>query len=69
MAIGSDAEIGVQFGRWGDMDEPLRQRWFRYVQEVWGPNLLNGYASVVYVDQQKREYYNATPLLSVPEVQ
>jgi len=66
MAIGSDAEIGVQFGRWGDMSESLRERWFRYMQDVWGPDLLEGYAKVIYVDQNKREYYNATPLLSVP---
>lgn len=66
MAIGSDAEIGVQFGRWGDMDESLRQRWFNYMTDIWGPTLLNGYAKVIYVDQVKRDFYNATPLLSVP---
>jgi len=66
VAIGSDAEIGVQFGRWGDMDEPARQRWFEYFPAVWGPNLMGGYAKVIYVDQTRRDFHNATPLLSMP---
>lgn len=66
MAIGSDAEIGVQFGRWGDMDEVARQRWFEYFPVVWGTNLMGGYAKVIYVDQARRDYYNETVLLSVP---
>ena len=66
MAIGSDAEIGVQFGRWGDMGEDARQRWFEFMPSVWGPNLMGGYAKVIYVDQTKREYYNETVLLSMP---
>lgn len=47
MAIGSGAEIGVTFSRWGDMDEKSRQAWFDYMRKTWGSDLVGGYATLV----------------------
>lgn len=48
MAIGSDPEVGVEFTRWGDMDDMSKLMWFRYMQLHWGPDLLGGYAALIY---------------------
>ena len=48
MAIGSDGEIGVTFTRWGDMDDFSKLMWFQHMQLMWGPDLLGGYAILVY---------------------
>ena len=48
MAIGSGAEIGVTFGRWGDMTEAERDLWSSTFRERFGDNLMRGYATVAY---------------------
>jgi hypothetical protein len=48
MAIGSEGEIGVKFGKWGDMTEEQKDLWCKYVREVWGKDLLGGYATLHY---------------------
>lgn len=48
MAIGSDPEVGVEFARWGDMNELSRHMWFRYMQQHWGADLCGGYAKLIY---------------------
>ncbi len=48
MAIGSGAEIGVQFGQWKDMTEQQRDLWCSTLRKRWGDNLLGGYATVAY---------------------
>ena len=68
MAIGSDPEIGVQFGTWGKMDDTARTRWWYHMQEAWGPTLMEGYGTVVYVDSEKRKSFCAEILVSLPEM-
>lgn len=53
MAIGSDPEIGVQFSRWGDMDDKSKQAWFRHMKNAWGTHLMGGYATVVEVPREQ----------------
>ncbi len=48
MAIGSGAEIGVTFGRWGDMTPDDKQAWIDYMMTDWHPWLYNGYATLHY---------------------
>ena len=48
MAIGSGAEIGIVFGRWGDMTERERDLWCATFRERFGDDLLKGYAKLVY---------------------
>lgn len=51
MAIGSAPEIGVTFYRWGDTPEEERYKWYRYMQEVYGPDLMGGYGKVIYIER------------------
>lgn len=68
MAIGSDPEIGVQFTTWGKMSPTARAAWYNYMRTEWGPDLQQGYGTLVYVDEAKRkEYYDAI-LLSLPDM-
>ena len=55
MAIGSAPEIGESFGVWKDMDEKQRQDWFEYMRTYWHPNLMNGYATIVYIQDKVTE--------------
>lgn len=48
MAIGSDAEIGVVFTRWGEMDAQSRLAWFARMRDEWGSDLVGGYGKVCY---------------------
>lgn len=53
MAIGSDGEIGKQFGRWGDMTSQQQDEWFEYMRAMFGPDLMGGYGSVHYPDRTR----------------
>lgn len=53
MAIGSGAEIGVVFGRWGDMNERERDLWCATFRDRFGDNLLLGYATLGYPTRKK----------------
>jgi hypothetical protein len=53
MAIGSGAEIGIVFGRWGDMTEAERDHWCATFRERFGDNLLKGYGTLVYNPRRK----------------
>ena len=53
MAIGSGAEIGVVFGRWGDMTPNERDLWCATFRERFGDNLLKGYGILAYPSRQK----------------
>lgn len=55
MAIGSAPEIGETFGMWKDMDDTQRKEWFEYMRTYWRPNLLNGYATVHYIQDKVTE--------------
>jgi hypothetical protein len=57
MAIGSGAEIGVIFGRWGDMSDEQRDLWCATFRDSFGDDLMRGYASVHY----PRRYPNGEP--------
>jgi len=48
MAIGSGAEIGIVFGRWGDMTEKEKDLWCATFRERFGHDLLKGYATLHY---------------------
>lgn len=48
MAIGSGADLGVVFGRWGDMNERERDHWCATFRSRFGDNLLKGYATLDY---------------------
>lgn len=48
MAIGSGAEIGIVFGRYGDMTEEAKELWFSTFRERFGDDLLKGYGSLHY---------------------
>lgn len=48
MAIGSGAEIGIVFGRLGDMDERSKIAWFSTFRERFGDDLMRGYGTVDY---------------------
>lgn len=47
MAIGSAPEIGVSFGRFGDLNDEQRRTWYEQVR-AYGPNLLAGYGVLAY---------------------
>jgi hypothetical protein len=68
MAIGSDPEIGTQFGSWSNMTDTERQLWWYHMVTHWGADLAGGYGKVVYVDPKKREEYGNAILLSLPEM-
>lgn len=53
MAIGSGAEIGVVFGRWGDMTEAEKDLWCATFRDRFGDNLLKGYGTLAYPPRQK----------------
>jgi len=48
MAIGSGAEIGIVFGRWGDMTPAEQDLWCSTFRERFGADLLKGYGSLNY---------------------
>lgn len=48
MAIGSEAEIGVKFGRWGDMTESEKDEWCATFRERFGDDLMRGYGTIGY---------------------
>jgi len=49
VAIGSEPEIGVEFTRWGLMTDESRRAWFRYMTDVWGPDLMHGMGTLVHL--------------------
>lgn len=53
MAIGSGAEIGMVFGRWGDMTPEQQDHWCATFRERFGDNLLKGYAILDYPSSRK----------------
>lgn len=53
MAIGSGAEIGIVFGRWGEMTEEEQDLWCSTFRERFGNDLLKGYATVHYPKRNK----------------
>lgn len=53
MAIGSGAEVGVVFGKWGDMTQYERDLWCATFRQRFGDNLLGGYATLCYPSRQK----------------
>jgi hypothetical protein len=55
MAIGSEGEIGTEFGMWKDMTEQQREAWFEHMRTHWKPNLLNGYATIHYTLRRPNE--------------
>jgi hypothetical protein len=48
MAIGSEGEVGVTFGRWGDMTEEAKEKWLHYMRTELHPWLYAGYATLHY---------------------
>lgn len=48
MSIGAGAEIGVVFGKWGDMTERDQELWCSTFRERFGDDLLKGYATLAY---------------------
>lgn len=48
MAIGSNPEIGANFGLWKDMTPEERKAWWTYMNTNWNPYLMNGYATLVH---------------------
>ena len=54
VAIGSGADLGVVFGRWGDMNERERDHWCATFRERFGPDLLRGYATLHYPKRERR---------------
>ena len=52
MAIGSDAEIGVTFGKLGDMSSDDISAWFAHMRTHWQPELMNGYSTVKYPERR-----------------
>jgi hypothetical protein len=53
MAIGAGAEIGIVFGRWGDMNEREKDLWCSTFRERFGADLLKGYATLHYPVREK----------------
>lgn len=64
MAIGSDPEIGTQFGQWKDMNDKQQRAWFQHMKEYWGPDLMGGYGKVIYVDEQARRTHASVVQMS-----
>lgn len=48
MAIGSEGEVGVTFGRWGDMTDEAKEKWLHYMRTELHPWLYAGYATLHY---------------------
>ncbi len=55
MAIGSGAEIGIRFGRFGEMTDEDKELWFSTFRERFGDDLLKGYATLGYPKRLKEE--------------
>lgn len=55
MAIGSGAEIGIVFGRWGDMNDREKDLWCSTFRQRFGDDLLRGYGTLVYVKRRQGE--------------
>jgi len=53
MAIGGGADLGVVFGRWGDMNEREQDLWCATFRERFGDDLLKGYATLHYAKNRK----------------
>jgi hypothetical protein len=53
MAIGSGAEIGIVFGRWGDMTQAEKDHWCATFRDRFGDDLLKGYATINYPARRK----------------
>ena len=66
MAIGSEAEIGVEFSRWGEMNNASRQAWFNFMQTNWGPDLMGNYGTLGY---PKRPFVDLDPFPEGPYVE
>lgn len=56
MAIGSGAEIGIVFGRWGDMTPAQQDEWCRTFRDRFGADLMKGYATVDYPKGRTKNY-------------
>lgn len=52
MAIGSGAEIGIQFGLWRDMTDRERDLWCATFRDRFGDDLLKGYATLHHPKRQ-----------------
>jgi len=55
MAIGSAPEIGISFTTWGRMDDKSRELWFDYMKNNWGPDLMNGYGTLVEIERDNND--------------
>lgn len=53
MAIGSAPEIGTTFTTWGEMNVFARRDWFDHIRLNWGPDLVNGYGTLVQIERGK----------------
>jgi hypothetical protein len=53
MAIGSGEELGVVFGKWGEMTEAEQELWCATFRSRFGDNLLKGYATLNYPPNRK----------------
>jgi len=58
MAIGSGAEIGIQFGLWRDMNERERDLWCATFRDRFGDDLLKGYATLHYPQRKGKHETN-----------
>lgn len=52
MAIGSEGEIGQNFGVWGEMTPEEQQAWWEHMRTKWGDNIMAGYSEVVYPNRE-----------------
>lgn len=48
MVIGAGGEIGVRFGRWGEMTESEKDVWCATFRDRFGHDLMRGYGTVAY---------------------
>lgn len=48
MVIGAGGEIGVTFGRWGEMTESEKDAWCATFRDRFGDDLMRGYGTVCY---------------------
>jgi hypothetical protein len=53
VSIGSAPEVGVSFSVWRDMNDESRKAWFRYMNEHWSENLLEGYAKIIHLPREQ----------------
>jgi hypothetical protein len=56
MAIGSGAEIGVEFRSAGKMSMQDWEQWWAYMRDNWGEYLMSGYATLVH--NKNNPYYS-----------